>query len=205
MNGPGPRIHVHHGPHHASHRGRRAIPRGAGDVPSRVGLDHAEMFAGPPRRSRGPPLGMQGHRFSSRHTTGSRTEYGRSESVSTASLHAIYAASRSAMPHMCFPRHGLRSWRYKRARIVSRPTCATSVCLSTCSVMNRTVQRAAPSGGSAHTTTRTGGTPRCPNTSNTLMSGAISRNGRGGRGIRQSTTSVIARQTADLPCTRSTT
>ena len=170
-----------------------------------LGSTTPTMFAGPPRRSRGPPLGMQGHRFSSRHTTGSRTEYGRSESVSTASLHAIYAASRSAMPHMCFPRHGLRSWRYKRARIVSRPTCATSVCLSTCSVMNRTVQRAAPSGGSAHTTTRTGGTPRCPNTSNTLMSGAISRNGRGGRGIRQSTTSVIASQTVDLPCTWSTT
>lgn len=175
MNGPGPRIHMHHGPHHASDRGRRAIPRGAGEVPSRVGLDHAEMFAGPPRRSRGPHLGMQGHRFSSRHTTGSRTEYGRSESASTASLHAIYAASRSTMHHMCFPRHGLRSWRYTRARIVSRPT------------------------------TRTGGTPRCPNTSNTIMSGAISRNGRGGRGLRQSTTSVIASQTVDLPCTRSTT
>ena len=72
MNGPGPRIHVHHGPHHASHRGRRAIPRGAGDVPSRVGLDHtddvrwstAPVARAAPRHAGTPFLIQTHHRFS---------------------------------------------------------------------------------------------------------------------------------------------
>jgi len=47
-----------------------------------------------------------------------------------------------------FPRHGFRSWLWRRIRIVSRPTLGTSFRLTASSAIRRGVQRARPSGGS---------------------------------------------------------